>query len=54
MVPRESLDVEVRRIRWFFGALFVSTITELVNAEDQIWLLETGVYNKLHVWKMKE
>lgn len=51
---KPALEAEIRKIRWFFHALFVSSILELVNGEDQIWLLETGVHNKLHIWKAKE
>jgi hypothetical protein len=45
---------EAKRIRWFFNTLFVNSILEVVNAEDEIWLLESGMYNQLHTWKAKE
>jgi hypothetical protein len=49
-----KLEAEATKIRWFFNTLFVSSILELVNGEDQIWLLESGMHNQLHVWKVKE
>jgi hypothetical protein len=49
-----KLESEATMIRWFFNTLFVSSILELVNGEDQIWLLESGMHNKLHVWKVKD
>lgn len=49
-----KLEAEATMIRWFFNTLFVSSILELVNGEDQIWLLESGMHNQLHVWKVKE
>jgi hypothetical protein len=42
---------EAARIRWFFYILFVQSIVEIVNGEDEIWLLESGFKNKLHIWK---
>ena len=49
-----KLEAEATMIRWFFNTLFVSSILELVNGEDQIWLLESGMHNQLHVWKVKD
>jgi hypothetical protein len=49
-----NLEAEARTIKWFFNTLFVSSILELVNGEDQIWLLESGMHNQLHVWRVKE
>jgi hypothetical protein len=49
-----KLETEATTIRWFFNTLFVSSILELVNGEDQIWLLESGMHNQLHVWKVKK
>ncbi|MGA2866270.1 MAG: hypothetical protein ABSF95_17490 [Verrucomicrobiota bacterium] len=43
---------EAARIRWFFYILFVESIVEIVNGEDEIWLLESGLKNKLHIWKV--
>jgi len=42
---------EANMIRWIFSQLFVQSIIEVVNGEDEIWLLESGVFNRLHIWK---
>jgi len=44
---------EAARIRWFFYILFVQSIVEIVNGEDEIWLLESGFKNKLHIWRVQ-
>lgn len=41
---------EAALIRWFFYILFVQSIVEIINGEDEIWLLESGFKNKLHIW----
>jgi hypothetical protein len=48
----EQTKDEAARIRWFFYALFVQSIVEIINGEDEIWLLESGFKNKLHIWKV--
>ena len=53
--PEEGLAEakdEAARIRWFFYILFVQSIVEIVNGEDEIWLLESGFKNKLHIWRV--
>jgi len=54
--PQETrnADQEADLIRWFFRQLFVQSILEVVNAEDEIWLLETGMRNRLHIWRAKD
>jgi hypothetical protein len=49
-----SAEQEADLIRWFFRQLFVQSILEVVNAEDEIWLLETGMRNRLHIWRAKD
>lgn len=49
-----SAEQEADLIRWFFRQLFVQSILEVVNAEDEIWLLETGMQNRLHIWRAKD
>lgn len=49
-----KLEAEATMIRWFFNTLFVTSILELVNGEDQIWLLESGMHNQLHVWRVRD
>lgn len=48
----EQTKDEAARIRWFFYALFVLSIVEIINGEDEIWLLESGYKNKLHIWSV--
>ena len=50
----EALREEAASIRWFFNQLFVQSILEVVNGEDEIWLLESGMQNQLHIYKVKE
>jgi hypothetical protein len=42
---------ELENIRYLFGILFVRSIIQLVNGEEQIWMLETGRQNKVHIWQ---
>ncbi|HEU4404582.1 MAG TPA: hypothetical protein VFS43_04740 [Polyangiaceae bacterium] len=41
-------------IRWLFSALFVQSIVQVVNGEDEIWMIESGLQNRLHVWRVNE
>jgi hypothetical protein len=54
--PPEPIDpsakAEAARIRWFFKSLFVRTILQVVNAEAEIWMVESGMRNRLHIWKV--
>ena len=43
-------DRELRRIRYLFGALFVGSIIEVVKGEEQIWMIESGPENRIHIW----
>jgi hypothetical protein len=51
---KEALREEASLIRWFFNELFVQSILEVVNGEDEIWLLESGIQNQLHIYKAEE
>jgi hypothetical protein len=46
-------DEEVDRLRWFFNALFVEGIINVVNGEDEIWMVESGLRNRLHIWRVE-
>jgi hypothetical protein len=46
-----ELGKQAALIRYFFGILFIQQIVEAVNGEDEIWLLESGLRHKLHVWR---
>jgi len=43
----EQSDKLANQIRWFFDKLFVETILEVVNGEDEVWLLEGGFRSQL-------
>lgn len=48
----DAAKAEAARIRWFFKSLFVRTIIQVVNAEAEIWMVESGMRNRLHIWKV--
>lgn len=39
-------------VEFFFNQLFVKAVVEVVNAEDEIWMTETGMTNRLHIWRI--
>ena len=41
-------------INWLFRVLFVENILQVVNGEDEIWMVESGVRNRLHRWVVEE
>lgn len=47
-------DEDAQRLRWFFNKLFLESILEVVNGEDEIWMVESGMNNRLHIWKIGE
>lgn len=49
-----TAEDEAELIRWFFRQLFVQSILEVVNAEDEIWLVEAGMRSRLHIWRAKD
>jgi len=46
-----EMVVEANQIRFIFKNLFVRSIQDLVNGEDEIWMLESGITNRLYIWK---
>jgi hypothetical protein len=44
---------EADQIRWFFNALFVQSIIQVVNGEAEIWMVESGMRNRLHIWRVE-
>jgi hypothetical protein len=44
---------EANQIRWFFNALFVQSIIQVVNGEAEIWMVESGMRNRLHIWRVE-
>lgn len=51
--PCEDTE-DADRVRWFFYKLFVQSIIEVVNGEDEIWMVESGMQNRLHIWRVEE
>lgn len=45
-------DQEAELVRYFFHELFVRTIIQLINAEDQIWMMESGMRTRVHIWRV--
>jgi hypothetical protein len=45
-------DREADLVRYFFDALFVQSMIQLVNAEDEIWMVESGIRNRVHIWRV--
>jgi len=54
-VPRQrgcADNGEAELVRYFFDALFVQTIIQLINAEDEVWMVESGMKNRVHIWRV--
>jgi len=49
----ENVQEEARRIRFFFNLLFVKSILQVVSGEHSIWMLESGLRSRLHIWKVE-
>lgn len=45
---------EADAVRWFFYLLFVQSIVQVVNGEDEIWMVESGMKSKLHIWRLNQ
>ncbi len=50
-VDKENIYKEANQIKFLFKKLFVKKILEVVHAENEIWMLESGLRAKLHVWE---
>lgn len=48
-----SDEDEADLVRYFFNSLFVQSIIQLINAEDEIWMVESGVENRVHIWRVE-
>jgi hypothetical protein len=46
-------DDEANLVRYFFEALFSESIIQLINAEDEIWMVESGDQNRVHIWRVE-
>ena len=51
---RRASEKVATRTRWCFHELFVKAVLELVDGEDQVWLLESGMEQRLHRWSAQE
>ena len=49
-----SDSAQAELVRYFFEMLFVQSIIQLVNGEDEIWMVETGSTNRIHIWRVAE
>ena len=47
---RDAPEADI--VKYFFDALFVKSIIQLINAEDEIWMVETGIHNRIHTWRL--
>jgi len=52
-INEKKNNKEAIKIRYIFKNLFVRNILDLVNGEDEIWMLESGMRNCLYIWKNK-
>lgn len=48
--PYQS-DEELERVRFLFQELFVRSIIQLADGEEQIWMLENGPQRRVHIWR---
>ena len=47
-------DEDEEAVRWFFNTLFVESIIQVVNGEAEIWMVESGMQNRLHIWRVED
>ena len=52
-VDKEIIYKEANQIKFLFKKLFVKKVLEVVHEENEIWMLESGLRAKLHIWKKK-
>lgn len=45
-------DQELAKVKYLFQILFIRSIIQLVNGEEQIWMVESGsAGSQLHIWE---
>jgi hypothetical protein len=44
-------EIEAAKVRFLFMEIFVRSVIQLVSGEDEIWMIESGMANRVHVWK---
>lgn len=42
------------KVRFLFERLFVRSIIQLINGEEEIWMVESGSRNRVHIWRVAE
>jgi len=47
----DLIKSEAKKIRFFFEKLFVLSVLEIVNGEDEIWMIESGLRTRLNIFK---
>ena len=57
-IPESAINddsgiAEANQIRWFFNVLFVQSIIQVINGEAEIWMVESGMRNRLHIWRVE-
>ena len=52
--PDGALEEEVHLVRKLFFLLFVETVVRTVKGEEEIWLVESGVSDRLYRWERLE
>ncbi len=48
-----DIKKEYNKIRFLFFKLFVQNIIQIVNEEDEIWMMESGMRHRLYSWRVK-
>lgn len=49
----KDLEHEYKKIKFLFFKLFVQNIVQIVDKEDEIWMMESGMRHQLYSWKIK-
>jgi len=47
-------EEEAEKVRFLFMEIFVRSIIQLVSGEDEIWMVESGMTNRVHVWRVAD
>jgi hypothetical protein len=47
---KRAIPAEADRIRWAFIEILMGSLLERIKDEAEIWLLETGFGDRIHVW----
>ena len=50
----DSAFLDAEKVRWAFRTLFVQSIVQVVNGEAEIWMMESGMRSRLHMWRVED